>query len=158
MTQTISWSVEKRLLSDLRPNPKNPRTITKDSYKRLVKNIKRNGYANRLIINTDNTVLCGNQRLNALKELGYNEVDVIIPSQALTDEQIDDITVTDNLSAGAWDFDSLGNNWDPVKLIEWGMPAEWLGQSFLDECQDKDSAKIKETKPKVCPHCGEFLN
>lgn len=157
MSQIIKWAHERRNLSELIPNPNNPRTITKDNYKKLIKNIKRNGYASRLIINTDNTVLCGNQRLKALGELGYTEIDVLVPNLTLTNEQIDDITVTDNLSAGAWDFDSLGNSWDPVKLIEWGMPPEWLGKSHFDVKEDV-ADKIKETKPKVCPSCGEFLN
>lgn len=152
----IEWVQEQRKLSDLKPNPKNPRTITKDAYKALKKNIERNGYNNRLIINVDGTVLCGNQRLNALRELGYVYVDVLVPLVELTEEQVDDVTVTDNLSAGAWDFDALGNAWDPQKLIEWGMPVEWLTGAVLEKT-DKEEV-VKDKKPKTCPHCGEFLN
>lgn len=155
--EKITWRQEKRKLSDLKPYGENPRTISKSNFNALVKNIKESGYTNRLIVNTDNTVLGGNQRLKALKELGYKEIDVLVPEIELTKEQEERINVTDNLSAGAWDFDILGNSFDAEKLIEWGMPPEWLGQSHFDVSEDSDE-KIKETKVKTCPHCGEILN
>ncbi len=152
---TIKWTHATRQVSDLKPNPNNPRTITKDAYKTLVKNLKRNGYANRLIINTDGMVLCGNQRLIALTELGYTEIDVLVPSETLNDDQINDITITDNLSAGSWDFDCLGNLFDLEKLIEWGMPAGWFGFDNQKEKKDSEIAEndFSELDHK-CPKCG----
>lgn len=151
---TITWKSEIRNIADLKPNPNNPRTVTKEAYKTLLRNIKRNGYANRLIINTDNMVLCGNQRLKALQELGYTEIEALIPSETLNSDQIDDIVITDNLSAGAWDFDCLSSLFAVEKLVGWGMPEEWL----IGEKPEAEPKEPVEKKTKLCPSCGEILN
>ena len=153
----IIWAQEKRKLKDLKPHPDNPRCVDKDQFNALVKNIEANGYTNRLIINADNVVLAGNQRLKALKKLGFNEVDVLVPNIPLTKEQEDRINVTDNLSAGSFDFDILGNNFEPQQLIDWGMPPHMLGVSHFDFNEEQES-NVKERKVKTCPHCGEILN
>lgn len=149
---TITWHIETRNIYDLKPFDNNPRRVTKDAYKTLVKNIKENGYTNRLIVDSNNCVLAGNQRLNALKELGFKEIEVLVANRELTQDELDRINITDNIIAGTWDTDSLGNNWDPQKLIEWGLPKEFLGLD--DELEDEVP---REKKPKTCPHCGEIL-
>jgi ParB-like nuclease domain len=153
----IIWKQEMRLLSELIPYDKNPRKIPKDKYKALINNIKENGYTNRLIVNQANLVLGGNQRLEALKELGYKEVEVLIPNQVLTSEQEQRINITDNLSAGDWDFDILSSAFEPIQLMEWGMPESWLYGKEANEGIPIDNEK-KESKTKMCPACGEILN
>lgn len=151
----IIWSHERRKLSSLKPHPNNPRRIPKDKFQKLVENIEKNGYTNRIIINHDNVVLGGNQRLRALKQLGFAEIDVLVPDRELTQEEQDRINITDNLAAGEWDFDALGNSWDTEKLIEWGMPVEWLlGDKPEAESEPADD---KPKKQKTCPSCGELL-
>jgi site-specific DNA-methyltransferase (adenine-specific) len=122
----ITWSQQKRKLSELKEYDDNPRKVPKETYAALIKNIQANGYTNRLIVNTSNVVLGGNQRLRALRELGYNEIDVLVPNVELTEEQENRINITDNLSAGIWDFDVLANLYEPEQLIDWGMPEDWL--------------------------------
>lgn len=152
MTEIV-WSQQKRKLTELKEFDENPRKVPKETYEALIKNIKANGYTNRLIVNTSNVVLGGNQRLRALRELGYNEIDVLVPNVELTQEQENRINITDNLSAGVWDFDMLHNLCDNERLIDWGFSESLLnGVSFEDE---DDSKKKSGKKLKTCPACGE---
>ncbi len=152
----IVWNQERRKLSDLKPYPGNPRCVSKAKFKVLVNSIKESGYTNRLIINTENIILGGNQRLKALKELGYTEVDVLIPSEPLTKEQEDRINITDNLSAGDWDYSALSSDFDVEQLVSWGFPEKML---LGDESEPENPKKEyeQEKKQKVCPACGELL-
>lgn len=151
----LVWTQETRHVSELKSHPNNPRRVPKDKFNVLLNNIKNNGYTNRLIINTKNLVLGGNQRLRALKELGYSEVEVLVPNRDLTLDEEDRINITDNLSAGDWNFDAL-SSWDVEKLTEWGMPVEWLLGSDDKDAPKKES-NVVEKKIKHCPACGEIL-
>ena len=44
-----TWKTELRKISDLKPNPKNPRTITKDTIKPLRQSMRDNGYTDRIM-------------------------------------------------------------------------------------------------------------
>ncbi len=60
----------------LKPNPINPRTITKESLEKLKKSITDLPEMLELrpiVVGANNVVLGGNQRLKALKSLGYKE-------------------------------------------------------------------------------------
>lgn len=155
----IAWHEEVRKLSDLKLYENNPRTVPKDQFKALIENIQEVGFTNRLLITTDNLVLGGNQRLKALKKLGFKEINVLVPDRDLTLDEIERINITDNLSAGNWDFDILGNLFDAEKLIDWGMPPLMLGKSHYDvsDEDEKPKSRAKEKKPIECPNCGELF-
>ncbi|NBT09331.1 MAG: hypothetical protein EBS98_11135, partial [Chitinophagia bacterium] len=64
-------------LSQIKPNPNNPRVIKDERFAKLVKSISEFPKMMELrpmVINEDNIVLGGNMRLKALKELGYTEL------------------------------------------------------------------------------------
>ena len=150
----LKWVEEIVSLKDLKPYPNNPRHVPKEKLDSLVKNIETNGYTNRIIVNHDNIVLAGNQRLKALKKLKYELVTVLKSTKPLTKEQENRINVTDNLSAGQWDFDTLTSTFEPEQLIEWGMPANYF--DFDDDEEIKEPTE-KSKKDKKCPNCGELL-
>ena len=45
-----TWKHEIRKISDLHPNPNNPRVITKETLKGLKKSMQENGYTHRIIV------------------------------------------------------------------------------------------------------------
>ena len=115
--------VEKVKLSEIKPNPKNPRLIKDEKFKKLVQSIKDFPQMLELrpiVVDENNVILGGNMRFKALKEAGYKEVS-IVKANDLTEEQKDEFIVKDNVGFGEWDWDSLANEWDVEKLDEWGL-------------------------------------
>jgi DNA modification methylase len=70
--------VEYRKISELKPYPGNPRRMSKKMYEALKRSLKEYGVVDPLIVNKQNEVIGGNQRLAALKELGVEEVPVVV--------------------------------------------------------------------------------
>jgi ParB-like chromosome segregation protein Spo0J len=115
--------MEKVKLSEIKPNPKNPRLIKDEKFKKLVKSIKDFPQMLELrpiVVDENNIILGGNMRYKALKEAGYKEV-TIVRANELTEEQKDEFIVKDNVGFGEWDWDSLANEWDVEKLDDWGL-------------------------------------
>ena len=126
-------------LYKIKGNPLNPRIIKNDKFKKLVKSIKEFPEMLKLrpiVVDEDMMVLGGNMRLRASKEAGLKEVWIDI-AEGLTEEQKKEFIVKDNVAFGEWDWDSLGNEWDNVKLGEWGMdvwqPEQAVDYSVLDD-------------------------
>ena len=109
-------------ISLIRPNPNNPRIIKKDKFDKLVKSIKQFPEmleARPLILNKDNIVLGGNMRLKALQKAGITDVPVIHVDWDADKES--EFIIKDNLSYGEWDYDIIANEWDVIKLDDWGF-------------------------------------
>lgn len=149
MTEII-WTHQQRKISELKPYDKNPRRISKSQYQRLVDSIKKTGYNNRLLINTDNTVAAGHQRLKALTELGYTEIDVLMPNRQLTEQEFDRVLISDNIQLGEFDMDMIANNFEIENLIDWGMEAS-LFPDLEPEIQvldgEDDPVEVDDKKP-----------
>lgn len=95
-------------ISDLLPASYNPRKNLKEhdtEYKKIKKSIEEFGYVEPIIINSDNTVIGGHQRLKVLQELGYSEVDVVQINLDKTKEKA--LNVALNKITGDWDFVKL---------------------------------------------------
>ncbi len=90
---------QKVKISEIKPNPNNPRIIKDENFKKLVKSIQDfpEMLELRPIVVDDNmVVLGGNMRLKALKELKITEVPIIRASE-LTDEQKREFIIKDNV-------------------------------------------------------------
>lgn len=114
----------------IKPNPKNPRFIKDEKFKKLVKSIQEFPEMldlRPIVVDSEMMVLGGNMRLKASIEAGLMEVPIII-AEGLTPDQKDEFIIKDNSSFGEWDWDLLANEWDVKDLDEWGInfPKEWL--------------------------------
>ena len=110
-------------ISDIKTNPKNPRLIKDDKFRKLVKSIKEFPQMLELrpiVVDENNIVLGGNMRLKACLEVGLKEV-YIVKAEDLTEQQKDEFIVKDNVGFGEWDWDILANEWDVEKLQDWGL-------------------------------------
>ncbi len=68
--------IEKVNISQVKNNPNNPRVIKNDDYRKLVRSIKEAPWMLQLrsiVVNDDNIVLGGNQRLRACKDAGLKD-------------------------------------------------------------------------------------
>lgn len=122
----MQWNEQTKKLSELVPYGKNPRKISKEQLEKLKRSISEDGFHQRLLVTQDGRVIGGHQRIKALKELGYKEVECLVPSRELTDEEYDRLNIRDNLQAGECDFDALANHFDPEQLLDWGFPENLL--------------------------------
>jgi len=110
-------------ISEIKTNPKNPRLIKDDKFKKLVKSIQEFPQMLELrpiVVDENNIVLGGNMRLKACIEVGLKEV-FIVKANDLTEQQKDEFIVKDNVGFGEWDWDILANEWDTEKLQDWGL-------------------------------------
>ena len=110
-------------ISDIKTNPKNPRLIKDDKFRKLVKSIQEFPQMLELrpiVVDENNIVLGGNMRLKACIEVGLKEV-FIVKAEDLTEQQKDEFIVKDNVGFGEWDWDILANEWDTEKLTDWGL-------------------------------------
>lgn len=125
--EAIQWTEKKVALSKLKPYERNPRMITKEAYDRLKEAIQKLGFHQRILCQPDLSVIGGHQRIKALKELGFKEIQVLIPHRVLTEDEFRQLLIQDNLPFGQHDFAILAADFDVAELIEWGMPESWLG-------------------------------
>lgn len=110
-------------ISQVIPNPTNPRIIKDEKFKKLVKSIEEFPQMLELrpiVVDGNMVVLGGNMRLKACIAAGLKEVPIIIADQ-LTDAQKGEFIIKDNVGFGEWDWDLLANEWDVEALTDWGL-------------------------------------
>ncbi len=115
--------IEKISIEKVFSNPVNPRLIKEHKFKKLVKSIKEFPEMLKLrpiVVNNEYGILGGNMRYKACLELGFKDV-WIIKAENLTDKQIEQFIIKDNVGFGEWDWDMLANGWDTKELKDWGM-------------------------------------
>ena len=110
-------------INSIKTNPKNPRLIKDDKFKKLVKSIQEFPQMLELrpiVVDENNIILGGNMRYKACVEAGLKEI-YILKAEDLTEQQKDEFIVKDNVGFGEWDWDILANEWDAEKLEDWGL-------------------------------------
>lgn len=114
-----------RNLSEIKPNPKNPRKGTKEAVEKLAESIKGNPkfFEARPILLSDRTgelvIIGGERRSEAARLLGMETVPTILLS-GLTESQEDEILIKDNTHAGVWDEQKL-QAWGKEQLQGWNV-------------------------------------
>ena len=119
--------MQKVKIGEIKPNPKNPRVIKDDKFKKLVQSIKEfpQMLDKRPLVCFSDTdgkyvVLGGNMRLKASKEVGLKELPILLADD-WTEEQKNEFLIKDNVGFGEWNWDELQADWDVAKLEEWGL-------------------------------------
>ena len=135
-------------ISEIKPNPNNPRLIKDDKFKKLCQSIKDFPEMLELrpiVVNKDMIILGGNMRYKAAKEIGLKEIPVTVADN-LTPEQEREFLIKDNTSGGEWDWEVLANEWNSEELEAWGLDVPSFGTDEVLEKEQKDlSGDLKET-------------
>ena len=120
----------------------NPRQITDDEMEKLKNSINEFGYVAPIIVNKyNNHIIGGNQRYEALKSLGYADVDVVFVDEPdLNREKALNIAL--NKISGEWDFVKLADIIDELELNDFDIPL-----TGFDE-QELENFYIEEENPK----------
>jgi DNA modification methylase len=137
-------------ISQVIPNPTNPRIIKDDKFKKLVKSIEEFPQMLELrpiVVDSNMVVLGGNMRLKACIAAGLKEVPIIVADQ-LTDEQKGEFIIKDNVGFGEWDWDLLANEWDVEALTDWGLELPFDNTPVL-EAEEDDYEAPSEIKTDI---------
>lgn len=137
------WHLEKRKISEIKPNPRNPRVITEQSIKGVRNSLLKNGYVDKIAINTDNMICSGHARFLVLKDiLGPDEtIDCYVPAKQLTDKEVDQMLLGMNAIGGMFDIEALQLNFDPVDLDLFDIKFD------IDPIKEVDAPEIADEKP-----------
>jgi len=146
--------IEEIEISKLKPATYNPRQISTKQYNDLKNSIERFGLVDPIIVNKDNTVIGGHQRLKIIKSLGEKTIGCIVLD--LNKEKEKELNIRLNKNTGDFDMDILANEFDVEELTDWGFKHIELGLN-IDKIQEEAYAtKIEaptysssKKKPKV---------
>ena len=111
--------IESKLIKDLKPATYNPRQISTKQYNDLKASVKKFGLVDPIIVNKDNTVVGGHQRLKICKELKHIEIDCVVLD--LSKEEERELNIRLNKNTGDFDMDILANEFDIDELVDWGF-------------------------------------
>ena len=143
-----------RKLSELKPNPKNPRKGTKEAIEKLAESIKGNPkfFEARPILLSDRTgqlvIIGGERRSEAAALLKLETVPTILMS-GLNEAQEDEILIKDNTHAGVWDEQKL-QAWGKEQLQGWNVDGVKWPKSE-PEIKEDNFDPDKKVKSRVKP-------
>lgn len=138
------WIMEERLLKELKPNPKNPRRMSKHMAEQLSKSLDKFGQCEPIVINRDGTIIGGHQRVKTLKNLGASTAYVMVPTSLLSEEEADELCIRLNKNSGIFDDDLLANAWDIDLLLNCGFTLQELHMDMEPE-EEKESQGVTIT-------------
>lgn len=140
--------VKQMHVDDLIPYENNPRNNDK-AVKSVAESIKQFGFKVPIVVDEHNVIITGHTRLKAVKELGIDEVPVIVADD-LTEKQIQAFRLADNKTAelAEWDITLLNEELDAlfeeIDMNQFGFPVQIEN---IDEDHDgeyKISAELGE--------------
>ena len=122
----------------------NPRQITDDEMEKLKNSINEFGYVAPIIVNKyNNHIIGGNQRYEALKSLGYTDVDVVFVDEPdLNREKALNIAL--NKISGEWDFVKLADIIDELELNDFDIPLTGFDEQELENFGIEEDPKEHE--------------
>lgn len=175
--------IEKIALKNLVSPNYNPREISDVEMEKLKRSIKDFGYVDPIIVNdVDNNILGGNQRFEAMKQLGIQEAEVSFVH--ITDpNKAKALNLRLNKLSGEWDNAKLNdvireleiNHFDlditgfnsmdiaEIKLendFEFDDDIDQFSNEITDETINEEPPTEEEPNEEniiICPHCGEKI-
>lgn len=139
MSQKLVWRTEKRLVKDLLPYEKNPRTISEKQIEDLKKSLQKFNLVEIPAVTPDGRIIAGHQRIKVLQLLGRGEeeIDVRIPNRKLTEKEYEQYLLTSNAVTADWDYEKL-KSFDLDLLIDIGFSEEDLSAIWDDHLDVED--------------------
>ena len=100
--------IRKIKITDLKEYGNNPVIHSKEQINKLAEIIKQYGFRQPIVIDKDYIIVAGHGRLQAVKKLGYREIDCVVADD-LSEEEIRAYRLADNKikELSSWDEDLL---------------------------------------------------
>jgi DNA modification methylase len=150
--ENLSWVTEKRKVNDLLPYVNNPRILTEEKKEQLKRSLEKFNLVEIPVINSDNTLIAGHQRVKVLQLLGKGEelIDVRVPNRILTEKEIKEYNITSNINVGIWDVSMLEELFADIDLKAIGLNIDEIPDCmrndvfFPEEEIDEEEFEIPE--------------
>lgn len=145
----VKHKVEYRKIADLEKWADNPRTISKKELESLKKSLQEDPdyFEGRPILLSDRTgkpvIFAGNQRYEAAKALGWEEVPTVLYHCETEEEEIRR-AMRDNHNNGEWDLDMIANKFSDYPLDDW-LGSDW--EKMADEFGFEEEEIIEDKPP-----------
>ena len=160
-TNDLEFHTEQRKVDDLIPFEHNPRRMTELQVAHLRQSLQRFGLAEIPVIDIDNRICAGHQRLKVLKLLGQGDlvIDVRVPNRKMTEQEFKEYNLRSNQNIGEFDYEELAN-WDMDLLKMVGFDPDELKIKFnLNAAEnlpiDPDRMAIMTVMPPEAPKLKE---
>ena len=117
-------------ISDLTETEHNPRQISKTDFDKLKKSLKEFPEMleiREVVIDENNVILGGHQRVRAAKANGESTI-TVKQVFGLTEKQKREFIIKDNIANGDWDLDEIANTWDDIPFDDWGADIKWADE------------------------------
>jgi DNA modification methylase len=142
VAEPITWTNEKRRLSELIPWEENPRALSEQEAARLRDSFQTFGYSQLIEIEPDGEILDGHQRDDLLKimpQYGPDyEIEVRVASRKFTRaERKKYIAYKHKGASGHFDWNLMANLYEPTELVEWGWTDEELAQMGIEPGEEE---------------------
>ena len=133
--QPLEWHTEQRIVKDLIPYEFNPRSMKEEQKQKLIDSIEKFNLVEIPVINLDNTIIAGHQRIVILGILEREEeiIDVRVPNRQLTELELKEYNLRSNISIGDWVAEMLKDNFDDLDLIGIGLDIDFDLDELLTE-------------------------
>lgn len=150
---TTTLTVRQTKLADLRENPANPRRINPDRLNALKRSLEADPdmlRARPLIALPDGTVICGNMRLRAARELGWKTIPTVTAD--LDPARINLWTLRDNQEYGEWEDDNVADILahlaaDGIDLALTGFPEDEIDRLLNDLANNHSNGEDPDPGP-----------
>ena len=158
----MHWTLKELPIKALKDHAKNPRHISKENVERLSKTIEKFGLIDKPIVNADMTIIGGHQRVKVLKKKKIKTVECWVADEQLEQGDLDELCIGLNLHQGSWDYDILANQWDAVKLLEYGFDEEKLmgmakeAEQILNDMDGEEEDEIVPSDKEPITHLGDL--
>ena len=149
-------------LSEIKPYKKNAKKHEETQIKNVMQSIKEFGIVQPIVVDRNNTIIIGHCRYEAMKRLGYDELqEDWVKVVDLSEEEAEKLRLLDNkLNESEWDLDLLKDLVPSIDFsdfeIDFNLPEE-VEDINLDDFFEDAPPKEKEPKKIQCPHCGEWF-
>lgn len=149
-------------LSEIKPYKKNAKKHDETQIKNVMQSIKEFGVVQPIVVDRNNTIIIGHCRYEAMKRLGYDELqDDWVKVVDLSEEEAEKLRLLDNkLNESEWDLELLKDLVPSIDFsdfeIDFNLPEE-VEDINLDDFFEDAPPKEKEPKKIQCPHCGEWF-
>lgn len=139
------------ILKRCSPYADNPRNNTAEAIDKVAFSIREYGFRNPIIVNKENTILCGHTRYHAAKKLNLNEVPIIKVTD-LTPKQERGFRIADNKVSeySEWDMDVLTAELEQLQEMDFDLSLTGFDMDELDSLlETEEEPEVTEDEYEV---------